>query len=504
MRSKQIIIALLISWVALYATAQTVVPQSCEWWLDNNFSDRQQVSLSTNGDWQTQIDGASLFSGIHSISLRVADSKGRWGSPITRYFLRISPSLSENELSQVEYWFDDNFNKRTTTNLTADGTLTTTLDAADLTQGVHSLCYRVSDSGNRWSGVLTHYFTRIGDRLGGNSLSGLRYWIDDRSNEATETPLSGGVANLELDLSTLAAGVHSLSLQPYDSNVGLGSPIVKYFIVPTPALSDNSIVAYEYWFNNGSRVRIDIDPQNLAEITEQWIDIKDVRPNEIPEDYTLDLATQTVWCDDSVHMSLQAIDAMGNASLAILSDTFAMRVPVALNIIALADGTPYGCTAPEAGELCAFSAEINNADSLRWCVTSGCSFDLYDATGSRITADRLGMDDNGYDIYEMKASTSVVYAIVHHAPTILKEMWIRYDACNPSSISNVCDGFAYTTGKHWLRLTTSRPTTLRIWSVGGQLMVNENAEAGTHNYDLPAGVYVITIDGKGTHKVIVP
>lgn len=504
MRSKLRIVALLISWVGLNATAQTVVPQTCEWWLDSDFDGRQQVALPANGEWQTQVDGTGLFEGVHSISLRTSDSKGRWGSPVMHYFVCVSPSLSGNGLSQAEYWINGDFSKRCTASLATDGTLTMTLDVADLPQGVHSLSYRVGDSGQRWSGTLTHYFTRMGDRLGGNALKGLRYWIDDNDGNAAEASLSGGVANLELDLGALPAGVHSLSLQPYDGNVGAGSPLVKYFIVPSPSLSGNGIVAYEYWFNNGPRTRVSLDPQNPAEMTEQWIEIENVRPNEIPADYTLDLSTRTVWCDDSVHMGLQAIDAMGNASLAVLSDTFAMRVPVPLDIIALTDGTPYGCTAPEAGELCAFSADAYGADSVRWSVTSGCTLDLYDATGSRLSADRLAEDENGYDIYGMKAVTSVVYAIVHHAPAVLKEMQIRYDADNPSGVSNVCDGFAYTAGKHWLRLTLPNAAALRIWNTGGQLVVDEAAEAGTHLYELAAGVYVIDVDGKDAHKVMIP
>jgi len=504
MRSKQKIVALLIPWFGLSAMAQTVVPQTCEWWIDDAFDSRQQVALPSNGEWQTQIDGTGLFKGVHSISLRASDSKGRWGSPITHYFVRTSASLNGNKLSQAEYWLDNDFNKRNTAAIAADGTMTTTLDAANLIQGVHSLSYRVSDSGDRWSSVQTHYFVRIGDRLSGNSLKGLRYRIDDNTAETAEATLTAGVANIELDLSALREGIHSLSLQLYDNNVGVGSPMVKYFVVPAPSLSGNNIVAYQYWFNNGPRVQIDINPQNPAELKEQWIDIKDVRPNEIPADYTLDLDAQTVWCNDSVHFGMQAIDALGNASLAVLSDTFAMRVAVPLNIVALNDGTPHNCAAPGEGELCAFSGNANGADSLKWSVTGGCTLDLYNASGVRLAADRIGIDENGYDIYAMKATTSVTYAIVHHASAVLKEIQIRYDSGNPSGINNVFDGFAYTVGKHCLQFSTPCTTALKIWSAGGQLVVNETAEAGTHRYDLAAGVYIVEADGKGAHKVIVP
>ena len=52
----------------------------CEYWFDQNYANRQEVSL-TNSTLQWQADASALSEGVHSITLHIQDADGRWSSP---------------------------------------------------------------------------------------------------------------------------------------------------------------------------------------------------------------------------------------------------------------------------------------------------------------------------------------------------------------------------------------------------------------------------------------
>lgn len=81
---------------------------------------------------------------------------------------------------------------------------------------------------------------------------------------------------------------------------------MKYFVVPDLLPADNKMTAYEYWFNAGPRVRVEVEPENPLTLNDLVIEIKDVVPNEIPADYRFDTSTETVCCADNVFFGMAA------------------------------------------------------------------------------------------------------------------------------------------------------------------------------------------------------
>ncbi len=486
------------------ALAQSVKPSTCEYWFDGKFDSR--ISVQTSGDWTAVLDVAGLPVGVHALNIRVSDSKGRWSSPYSRYFLRTERQLDGNAPVSYEYWIDNDMSTLVSGKITNDN-VEINADLSSLYPGVHSLTLRCGDSKGYWSVPVIKYFVRIEPDFSDNVPVSYKYWIDEFKNEAKEAPVgTDGTVNLELDLASLPTGLHSLSMYPVDSRGKSGVPSVKYFVVPEHTLDGNKITAYEYWFNNGPRSRVECEAANPLVITDKEIKIENVVPNEIPSDYTFDVSTGTVWCDDDVHFGLQAFDALGNASSAILSDTFPMKVPVVLAFKALESDVTVTEEAPKAGYINAYRVEGTAGDSIYWTVNDGCTFDLYDAAGNRLNSKKIANDEEGFVTYGMLAPTSVTYALLHHAPVVLTETSVTCFIRNTSGIGNsvLGDGVDVRTSKNTLVVNLPEDTLLNIFNVSGQAVVSGNFDAGEHRYTLSSGVYIIRTGRYGMLKILIP
>lgn len=114
-----------------------------------------------------------------------------------------------------EYWTDRQFDSRRTAATT--GTWQADLDMSELGEGLHTLSFRAADSEGRWSVPLTRYFLRTGRSLAGNAATGYEMWIDDDFANRKKGSVVGGAAALDLDLKSLRAGLHRLTLRVNDS-----------------------------------------------------------------------------------------------------------------------------------------------------------------------------------------------------------------------------------------------------------------------------------------------
>ena len=118
--------------------AQEVKPSLLEYWFDTHIEQRQ--SFAVNGDLSQQIDISQLCTGIHTLEMRVGDTKGRWGAPVVKYFLKNNP-VSDRQLTAYRYWIDNMSGVKEGTTSTGDVMLD--IDVAKLSKGIHSLNYQV-------------------------------------------------------------------------------------------------------------------------------------------------------------------------------------------------------------------------------------------------------------------------------------------------------------------------------------------------------------------------
>ncbi len=498
------LLLLLLPALTTGARAQSVTPRTCEYWTDGQFDSRTSVPLS--GSMETTLDVSALPAGVHALNIRVSDSKGRWSSPYSRFFLRTERLLDGNAPGVYEYWIDNDLSTRVSGNLT-DGGAAFDADLSSLSPGLHSFSLRCGDTMGYWSTPVVKFFLRTEQEFSDNTPATYRYWIDDFKGEAKETAVGAdGTASLELDLSSLSAGLHTLSMYPTDSRGIAGAPAVKFFAVPEPTLSGNTMTAYEYWFNSGSRTRVACAAANPLVITDLEIGIENVVPNEIPSDYTFDVTTGTVWCDDNVSFGMQAFDALGNASAAVLSETFPMRVPVRPDFTSLSSASMVTEPAPRAGEINAYRVECAAGDSLIWTVSKDCSFDLYDAAGNRLKSTQTTNNEDGVSTYKTLAATTVTYALLHHAPAVFTETAVTCVIGSTTGIgsSATVGGLKVRTAKNTLIVNAPSETMLNVVNVSGQTVISESIAGGEHRYNLPSGVYVARTGNHGNFKVLVP
>ena len=95
--------------------AQGIV--QCEYWFDGNYANK--VENKMNGgetiNIVSQVPTAQLDDGIHQFNFRVMQSDGMYSSVLSRVFFKSAASSS----SMLEYWFDDNYDKRSSTELSS-------------------------------------------------------------------------------------------------------------------------------------------------------------------------------------------------------------------------------------------------------------------------------------------------------------------------------------------------------------------------------------------------
>ena len=208
----------LLMCLPLLASAQLV---RYEYWFDNNYAGRTPVTLNgseTTVDADIPTDG--LDCGIHSLHFRVRRQDG-WYSPVTSSLFF---KAATGESGKIEYWFDNDFENRTTASLAAAGenSLTTmSLDLRDhdkFPMGAHRLHIRLlTDLGP------TAIYTTDVLKLVLGKVEKLQYWFDDNFEDAKTTSgvdsQNGIVFAGDLDLSDVSEGMHRLYYRGLSENM---------------------------------------------------------------------------------------------------------------------------------------------------------------------------------------------------------------------------------------------------------------------------------------------
>ena len=135
-----------------------------EYWLDNQFDTRQSVNdIPENSVASIELDCSSLPQGIHAFNFRTQDKYGIWSSTVSYYFLRAETAQrGDNQLTSYEYWFNDNYQNKTTGKLNADGIINLEdLDVSFLKEGCHFINFRAQDAFGEWSSPVCYYFYRL-------------------------------------------------------------------------------------------------------------------------------------------------------------------------------------------------------------------------------------------------------------------------------------------------------------------------------------------------------
>ncbi len=240
-------------------TAQTLTQY--EYWFDDGFDNRITMGLSGKEKYVTAgLDTRSLGSGMHQFYLRLKQSDGMY-SPITsQMFFK----AMVNEGGSLEYWFDNDFSGRKTASLTGGASqeyISVSIDASQLSNGVHQFFYRLKQSDDVYSPVSVSHFFKAQVPQGGM----LEYWFDDNHSGckriASHLAADGKayVVNTTIDVNHLSAGYHRLYYRFVNED---GSVCSATSMTPV-VIKGNYFQASDY--ATVTKYRVSVDGKNAQE-----------------------------------------------------------------------------------------------------------------------------------------------------------------------------------------------------------------------------------------------
>ena len=93
-----------------------------------------------------------------------------------------------------------------------------------------------------------------------------RYWIDNDLKDMHVNSYNSGLVDLDINVSTLSAGLHSISYQVLD-NYGISSPTYCNYFVINKEQQATPIIAYEYWIDNEAPLRIEVEKTQFLDLS---------------------------------------------------------------------------------------------------------------------------------------------------------------------------------------------------------------------------------------------
>lgn len=254
-----------------------------EYWLDTDYASKQTVNVTPTSslDMNSSIQVNGLKTGLHALHYRFLDSNNKYSTIGTQY---IEAFAANQQINQYEYWFDGNYNNKSTLSIPVSSTVSlNNLDISQIQEGMHLLYIRFSDVSGKWSTTqFGRLFKSSGLNVSVNSIAGYRYWIDNafanavfKSTTAT-TPLLNLTETIDLT-GFPKGGNHVLNMQ-FKDNVGLWSTVQSTSLLNTGGgtLIFNVVSGYRYWIDNdfANSVYKDINPTLLSVSIDENIDLK--------------------------------------------------------------------------------------------------------------------------------------------------------------------------------------------------------------------------------------
>ena len=162
-------------------------------------------------------------------------------------------TAQENHITGYEYWMNNDYSLKKTETVSPVKTFhrQTTISCEELSPGIHTLNVRFHDENGTWSPTVSSYFYKL-DKQIANSIVEYEYWTDDLYEKKTAQKISSsGSFLLEkwIAFDSLEDGLHAFHIRFKDKS-GLWSPVVSSYFYKKLQLSENNIVAYEYWLDN--------------------------------------------------------------------------------------------------------------------------------------------------------------------------------------------------------------------------------------------------------------
>lgn len=153
-------------------------------------------------------------------------------------------AAAQGGVAEREAWFDFNFAERQ-----AISASPITLDISSLPAGLHWFTMRVKDDQGVWSPAMTQAFIipHEIDNMAATQIQRVEVWFDNNYTERQAI----GASVATVDISSLPAGLHSLTIRAQDDLGMWSSQKTNYFIIPHEEVEEDvELVNYCYWFDD--------------------------------------------------------------------------------------------------------------------------------------------------------------------------------------------------------------------------------------------------------------
>lgn len=384
---------------------------------------------------------------------------------------------AQGTITQLEYWLD--YKWETRQSIPAANQIE--VDISSMSPGIHILGYRAGCSNGMWSSAnYKHFLIPNSPRSDTkDTIIHYEYWLDYQWSERKNVAIAN---QLEIDIEGMSPGIHILGYRAATKSGKWSAAVYQHFIIPRKTEMPEEIVAYEYWFNNEPRQRVEISPQSLFSAEELVIPLDGISLSSIPDSYRFDVEQQKVFCPEEVAFSLQLFNRKGHGSSAIVSETFETEIAVDPNFIKIEHQKELQTSPLTLSSIQGIIVECKVGDQLTWSVEGVVPmFDIFNAFGekvetSSITRNVTSEQEEQTTIFSLTASSTAYYILLHG------DSWI-------SSRKIRFENFSQATKISKVYSTPSNPKTYSI--------------DGLPNQKPKKGLIIISVDGKPYRKALI-
>jgi len=216
-----------------------------EYWLDDNRSGAKTASVS-GSSLSLTIDISSLTPGVHYLNCIPINAQGEYGSPVREmFYIPDSQSYADAQLASYEYWIDDNYAERVTSN-SSSTEQEFTIDVSQLSGGVHYFNYWPSDNKGRRGNITRQmfYLARTVDTSTSDKID-YEYWIDSDTDNKVTGSGAPGVLVFNVNVATLSMGSHTFNFRAMNLLEQWGPTFTETFVLSTEPIEIITITAQD-------------------------------------------------------------------------------------------------------------------------------------------------------------------------------------------------------------------------------------------------------------------
>ena len=211
------------------------------YWYDHDYTTRQSGCIGSGG---LQLDVSQLAEGMHTISIQLGSGRTAQLQEYVFYKPIRLDSLYGRFAMDYTYWYDHDYATRQSGSISS---CSLQLDVSQLAEGMQTISIQLGSG--RTAQLQEYVFYKLirTDSLYSQFTMDYTYWYDHDYATRQSGSISSG--SLQLDVSQLAEGMHTISIQ---LGSGRTAQLQHYhFFKPIVSLLDSSrhIVKYEYFLN---------------------------------------------------------------------------------------------------------------------------------------------------------------------------------------------------------------------------------------------------------------